>query len=236
MKKMLSMMLVMISLFGFISCTEDEDNEDFSQPTTPTLQLSDICGVWVNPSNSLYYIAIYPSGKYTYCFNNELIGSGKCSLNDNTLCLNDDYTYKSDLITVNMSENKLTLYGNVTKINLTKEYISQQFIYSSESLSPSIIGVKETSTGGLNKYYNNLYTEISFISDLIFEYVYTGRHRNTYQYKTIAHYIWRYVYREPYTYGIKLNQGDGLVEIYDFSFTYSEFWGLDLNLEQFRVQ
>lgn len=234
------MLVLIIGLFAslsFISCENNEEDEDLTQPSVPTLQISDICGIWVDSSNSLYYIAIYPSGKYTYCFNNRLIGSGRCSLSDNSLYLNDEYTYASDVVTINKSNNKLILYGSVTNTDFSKEYISGQFIYSSESLSPSIVGARSTSTGGLNQYYDNLYKEISFISDVIFQYVYTGRNKSTLQYKTIAQYTWRYVYRKPYTYGVKLNNGDNVVEIYDFPFVYTPGWGaLNLNLDDFIVE
>lgn len=223
--------------FTLISCANDDENEELSKPNEPTLELSDISGVWVNPSNSLYYIAIYPSGKYTYCFNNRLIGSGRCSLDNKTLYLYDEYTYASDKVCIDKMNNKLTVYGNVTNMKSSKEYVSNQFIYSSESLSPSIAGVKKTSTGGLNYYYDNLNKEISFISDMVFQYVYTGRNKYSNQYKTITHYTWRYVYRKPYTYGIKLNQEDYVVEIFDFPFTYTTGWGtLDLDPDDFIVE
>ena len=79
--------------------------------------------------------------------------------------------------------------------------------------------------------------EINFISDVIFEYKYTGRKKGTLDYKTISHYTWRYVYRKPYTYGIQINSENANVEIFDFPFIYEPNWGtLELKLDDFRVQ
>ena len=64
--------LILIGLcicFSFISCGKTEEDEEVTPPSEQTLELSDVCGVWTKSNNSLYYIAIYPNGKYSYCFN-----------------------------------------------------------------------------------------------------------------------------------------------------------------------
>lgn len=237
------MSLILIGLcicFSFISCGKTEEDEEVTPPSEPTLELSDICGVWTKSNNSLYYIAIYPNGKYSYCFNNRTISSGICSLSDNTLYLTDEYTFVSDQVTVKKNANELSLSGYITNIYSAKEIITHPFIHSSESLSPSIAGIRKTSSGGLNMYYDNLKEEIAFLTDVIFRYEYSGRHKSTHQYKTISQYTWRYVYRKPYTYGIKINTANNennTVEIYDFPFIYNPDWGtLDLGLDGFIIE
>ena len=234
----LSYLFVFSLIVCVYSCTSEKDTVDeTNQENTQKLQFSDICGVWVDNNNDLYYIAIYPSGKYSYCFNNKMIGSGVCTLNDNILCLNDEYTNASDNISIQYLNSTLTLSGDITKFNLISEHIYKQFIKSSESLSPSVVGKKKTATGGLNMYYDNLRQEISFTSNIIFEFNYTGTSRSTGQYKTISHYTWRYVYRKPYTYGIKINDNNNIVEIYDFPFLYMPNWdALELRIDSFKVQ
>ena len=235
MKKIINFIFILPLM---LLCSCGGGNEENLEQDIPTLQLKDICGVWVDSSNKLYYISINQNGRYTYCLNDKLIGSGKCTLEKNTLVLNDDYVYSSDLITINKLNNKLSMQGKVSKMNSSKESINKQFVLSeSEQYSPSISGVNKTATGGLNKYYDNLKQEINFISDVIFEYKYTGRKKGTLDYKTISQYTWRYVYRKPYTYGIQINSENANVEIFDFPFIYEPNWvPLWLDLDDFRVQ
>ena len=119
-----------------------------------------------------YNISINQNGRYTYCLNDKLIGSGKCTLEKNTLVLNDDYVYSSDLITINKLNNKLSMQGKVSKMNSSKESINKQFVLSeSEQYSPSISGVNKTATGGLNKYYDNLLLIIG-TPNLVYQFLY----------------------------------------------------------------
>ena len=237
---MKNFLFLFISFLCFCSCEKNVTSNDYKKPenTIQTTKYEDICGVWVDSKNELYYIAIYPNGRYTYCINDQLIGSGNCTLTKNRLTLNNGYTYASDVITITKSGTQITLNGYISNNESQKINISKSFAFKKdEELSPSAAGISKTSTGGLNYYYDNLKTEITFTSDYILKYKYTGRSKSTREYKTIKEYTWHYVYRKPYTYGIKFNGGSGLVEIYDFPFVYTPNWGtLDLYLDSFRIQ
>ena len=220
-----------------ISCSNDEKQITEIIEEESYLQIDDICGVWVSPNNKLHYIAIYPSGRYTYCFNNSAIGSGTYSLGKNTLTLNDGYSYESYKFDLTRDGNNLNLNGAVNYINSNLVHISITYRLSNEELSPSIEGKKLHTNGGLNAKYDNLDQILRFESEYILKYEYTGTSKKTGQRKTISEHTWYYAYRKPYTYCYKLNEEKDGLEIYDFPFTYIQDWGtLDIRLDDFRIQ
>ena len=233
----LSYLFLTISLMFCNGCdplgTTNENNKE-EKPETPSLTVDDISGVWVDPSNEWYYISIYPSGRYTYCLNEKLIGSGNYRLDGEKLTLNNNYTYSSDVIDVSVSNGKLTISGEVSDWKSQKTYIHLQFNMTNEQFSSSVIGSSLSCSGGLNKYYDKVKKEIKFISDVNFTYESIGLLKSTGKWKTLSDITFYYVYRNPYTYGLRIG-GDDEVEIYVFGFTEKPGDSLSFDLSNFRV-
>ena len=229
--------VLLTTLFFCVSCDPFEKETEVNsteKPETPTLSLKDISGVWVDPANEWYYISIYPSGRYTYCFNEKLIGSGTCELENDQLTLHNNYTYSSDVVKISLNLGQLQIKGEVSDWNLNKTSVFQEFDLSKEEFSQSVVGANISASGGVYKNYDKVKKEITFISDVNFIYESTGKLKTTGEWKTISDKMWYYVYRKPYTYGLRIG-GDNLVEIYKFGFTEEPGYRLSFNLEDYRV-
>ena len=232
MKQLLRLLLIAPLLLS-VGCDPIDSNNVNDEPT-PSLTLKDLSGVWVDPSNELYYISIYPSGRYTYCLNDMLIGSGTCVYEDGELTLNNNYTYTSDIIKVSLSNDKLSINGEISDGELQKINVNKRFDLSDEELSKSVVGSHISASGGVPKNYEKIKKEITFISDVNFTYESTGKLKTTGEWKTLSSIMWYYVYRTPYTYGLRIG-GDNEVEIYKFGFTEEPGYRLSFNLEDYRV-
>ena len=209
------------------------------------LQVKDISGVWGSTSNKYGYIAIYPNGRYTCSLNwCTLISSGTYTLDKDVLTLDDGYTYMSSEVKITLSSSgTLTLIGEVYDCDSKPQGIVEHFkLNKDEDLSPSVAGRGYSlRNGGLNAYYTNTLDDISYESDNILKYEYSGEHKNTGKTKIIRSYTWRYVYRKPYTYCYLIDGEYSFiakpVEIYDFGFAYTPNWGtLDFDLDDYRVE
>lgn len=235
--KLTHYILLLTTLFFGVCCNPMDTGTDMDTPNTPdepSLSLKDISGVWVDPTNEWYYISIYPSGRYTYCFNEELIGSGTCELENNQLTLHDNYTYSSDIVKISLNNDQLEIEGQVSDWKLNKTPIFKFFNLSDEKFSQSVIGSSLSASGGLYKDYEKVKKEIKFISDVNFTYESTGKLKSTGEWKTISNKTWYYVYRNPYTYGLRIG-GDNKVEIYEFGFTEEPGYSLSFDLDDFRI-
>lgn len=221
---------------------ESTIEEQPKEPEKTYLQVKDISGVWGSTSNKYGYIAIYPSGRYTCSLNwCTLIGSGTYTLDKDVLTLNDGYTYMSSEVQVSLSSSgTLKLVGKVYDCESQLQTVIEYFeLNKDEALSPSVAGRSYSGSYGLNAYYINTLDEITYESDNIVTYKYSGEYKSTGKRKTIKSYTWRYVYRKPYTY-CHLIEGEYSfipkpVELYDFGFAYGD-WGMYYRLDSYRVE
>lgn len=230
-----------IAFLGILcACQKDESiiNDPTESPEESYLKVEDICGVWVNPQNSMYYLAIYPNGRYTFCLSDDLIGSGSYSLDENTLILNDGYFYTSDNVNISLNHEYLSITGDINSINNTTKYVNYKLKYSpSEELSPSIAGRSETGKSTTSVNYSEVINELNFVSDYVFTYKSTGKSKSTGSWKTLVNDTRYYVYRMPYTYCYKLNNSQKTLEIFDFNFLYKDgLVSLGFSIEGFRVK
>lgn len=236
---------VLSFLFILCACQKDEPTINNSEETTEEtteetyLQIEDICGVWENTQNNMYYLAIYPNGRYTFCLSDELIGSGFYILDKNTLTLNDGYFYTSNDIKLEPNNGFLNITGNITNINNTNQSIKYKLKYNpSEELSPSIAGRGKTGkSGGISANYSEVINELYFTSDYTFTYKSTGKSKKTGSWKTLVNDTRYYVYRKPYTYCYKLSDSQRTLEIFDFSFLYrDDLSSLGFSIGSYRIK
>lgn len=201
-----------------LSCTDNFDTED-----PKYLTKKDVSGVWVNPSNELYFISLGENGRYTLCLDRYTMSSGTYELDKDTLSLHNGYLYTSDNLSVEIKENKLVLKGYMThfKSNTTK-YINITLSKSSESISPSMVGVVLQSSGsslpGMGpdgiKYLKKR-RKVQYITDCVATYKQEGKLASTEEWVCIEEMTWFYVFRTPNTY-VQSPNGNGEVIIYCF--------------------
>lgn len=202
----------------FSACNQQEefidkpDNEDNIK-----LENSDISGVWTLSSNDEYFISFTEGGKYTFCLNDHLMGSGNFNINNNIITLNNSYTNKSDKIEINLSQNTIYIKGDINLFNgKNTETIKMKLFKSKEAISSSPIGVEHRpGMYGLNKFYDITYIGVKYITDTFAKYECRGINKKTKVEKVIKSHSWYYVYRKPYTYTQEIN-GDGTIIKYDF--------------------
>ncbi len=205
-------------LILFSACSKQEeiiettDNED-----NIILDNSDLSGVWTSLSNDEYFISFTEGGKYTFCLNDHLMGSGTYNIKDNVATLNNSYTNKTDKIKIELSQNTINIKGDIFLFNSeNKETIQISLTKSEETISPSQIGVEHgPGMYGLNKYYDITYIGVQYLTDTFAKYECRGIHKTTKKEKVIKSYSWYYVYRKPYTYTQEID-GDGTITKYDF--------------------
>lgn len=238
-----TLLLLFIPLF--FSCDKNEST-DSNEQTTPenTLTLKDISGVWTLSENDIYFLALYPSGRYTFCLSDYLIGSGSYYLNGNTLTLNDGYTFRANNLTIKLENDILNIRGDLhgipNPIPGIKEYIKTVSLYlqkeNNEDFSKSVAGFSECrDAGGLNAYYSNITNELNFISDYVFKYKSTGKSKQSGKWKTLKDETYYYTYREPYVYCYNVDNNPTEIEIYDFCFLYEQCYFLGFSMDMFRV-
>lgn len=215
MKKILCLLTILPALL-FTSCTKDEDNTK-DEIDNIYLSLSDINGVWESDSNNLYFISFTKGGRYSFCFNNQLMGAGNYKLEKNIISLENDYLYTTDVIEVAIVNKKLALKGNLYLFKQQdKKNINLIFDKSTEKTPPSVVGEKrDGGLSGLNAYYENTDVRMVYQTDYIAKYEYDGYSRKNGAYKMIKEHTWFYVYRPPYTY-TQITSEKGEVIIYDF--------------------
>lgn len=216
MKKILCLLTILPALL-FTSCTKDEDNTK-DEIDNIYLSLSDINGVWESDNNSLYFISFTKNGRYSYCFNNQLMGAGSYKLEKNIITLENDYLHTTDIIEAAIVNNKLTLKGDLLQFKQqSKKSINIILNKTTENAPQSLVGKKIQFLSGLNVYYDNLSERVVYQTDYIAKYEYDGYSKKTGAYKMIKEYTWFYVYRKPYTY-TQETLGDGEVVIYNLEF------------------
>ena len=215
----------------FASCNRNDVIADQgSEPIEDKLDISDITGVWTLDSNPLYYISLSEGGRFSYCFSENLMGSGNYILDGNQITLNNGYTYLSDKLELSLNNNSMSIKGPVQILYQSgNKNINLTFQKSNESISPSIIGVeRKPGMPGLNKFYDDIRIVVTYVSDYTATYEYSGVSKSTGKRKTLKSYAWYYAYRKPYTYTQQI-EGDGKVVIYNFD-EISPSGSLDVNV------
>lgn len=215
MKKFLDFMLLCaIIIVSFVSCSKEENMDEPPVVEDTQIKMSDISGVWALSSNNVYFISFTEGGKYSFCFNNHIMGNGTFSLNDNEVSLYNSYSNKTEKLSVELYQGKPRVKGNVFLFNSElEEYFSGDFVKTNESASPSLVGVEKS--GGLygfGPYGETIYDGVTFISDNIAKYTHIFQYYNNGNKKTTNRYY--YVYRIPIIYTQELEE-DGYIVIYN---------------------
>lgn len=226
-------LIVMILLSVLISsCSKDNtisDKQESTEESNEQLNESDIAGVWIvnsfsnNPGvwekmpSDLYFLSITESGFYSFCFNKNLMGSGKYTLDKESITLNNYYSFTNDKLKISLNRNELYIEGDLnTFLQNKKEHIKLKLKKSNENISPSVAGTtREPQMYGINIYYDELKMVVSYLTNYNAQYEYSGRQKSTGKRKTLKSYSWYYIYRKPYTYTQEI-EGDGTIVIYNF--------------------
>ena len=213
MKKIAIALMCLLTL----SCAYTDTNTN--QEEQKYLTKNDVSGVWVDTNNELYFISLGENGRYSLCLDRYTMSSGTYELDKDIISLHNGYLYTSDKLSIEIKENKLLLRGYMSyfKSNTTK-YIDLTLSKSSESISPSMIGVVLESSGGSlssgGKYLKRR-RKVQYTTDCVATYKQEGLLASTQEWVNIEEITWFYVFRSPNTY-VQSPNGNGEVTIYCF--------------------
>jgi hypothetical protein len=198
-----------------------------STPETPVKNLTtnDIAGVWTNPSNNLYFLALSKDGKYKLCLDKTIMGAGSYELNNNVLTLQNAYLFTKDEINVKINNGNLVLSGHMlANKGLFLTPIDLSLKRSGESFPKSVAGEKRplpkegASLPGLPVGYKKVEQKAEYLTEYTAYFVSRGLLYSGY-WENFCEYEWYYVYREPYTYTQLIDGIDGNVTIYNLDKT-----------------
>lgn len=226
MKKTLNTVLFVMLLFC-VACSKDT-NEINTEEEVCYYTPEDIEGVWVHPQNPLYFFSFSRNGRYSYCLNYKLMGSGTYTMKDNKVTLYNGYLGTAQELEIkNVTNEKIHIVGPFYYFKSNESiFCFYELNKSSETCPPSIMGkVLVGQMEPLYVYYDDTDAELIFSSDYIANYKLSGTHRKTGRYEIISRKSWYYVYRPPYTYTQKID-GDGNVVIYNLD-DYCDIYHLD---------
>lgn len=217
--------LITLCVLTFFGCAQEN-----TEHTEPVKQLtkSEIVGVWTDPNNDLYFLALSNDGKYSLCLNSTLMGAGTYEFSNNTLTLYNAYLFTKDEISVSKKSGMLNLSGHIlTNKGLFLTPIDCSLKKTNESYPKSVVleerPLPEEDDGySLPPNYVG-YSKIEQIATYLTEYtayfISRGKSKYTNKWETFCEYEWYYVYRAPYTYTQLIDGTDGTVTIYNLDKT-----------------
>lgn len=206
--KLFTLLLITIIFF---SCSNDEPINGDLNPESTYLTVAEVKGIWTDTNNEHFFISISPDGKYSFCFNQELMGSGEYEIDKDSIIFNNNYLYITDKAKIEINNGVLILRGDFQLFKKTKTiYIDKQFNKTQEEFPPSIVGeqwssLKYLTTNGDNKDYLNVITEY------IMQYKkvkYSGSLTTT-----LKEQNWFYINRQDLLYAQPSNE-DGEIHLY----------------------
>lgn len=217
--KKLTLLLFAI-LFAFTSCEKDDGStkkdDDPIKDEVKYLSKADIIGVWTKNENDLYFISLSNNGRYTFCFNQQLMGAGNYTLEKDSIIFSNGYLHTLDKMKISLNNNQLIFKG---RISLFKQEIKQEinlsFTKTDEAFAKSVVGEKWKSSSILN-IYGNKREYVNILSDYTLQYKLVED--NSLQ-TLIKEEIWFYIYRNSLTY-TQGSTSNGLIHIYKIP-----FWG-----------
>mgnify|MGYP007008333825 CR=1 FL=1 len=221
MNKYLSILLFCTIIFA--SCSQGElEQETTQEDETNFLTVAEIKGIWIDENNDNFFIYINTDGKYSFCFNQELMGSGEYTLEEDSITFHNKYLSTTDKVKVEVKNNKLTIKGNFQKFKQTEQiYIEKQFHKSNEEAPTSIIGEQWKS----NKILNKNGDRREYL-DVLTEYIIKYRLvRADGIETTLKEQNWFYINRKDLLY-TQTNSGNGEIKLYKSPFIYESLTGI----------
>lgn len=222
MKKLVFLLTVLPVLF-FISCTKDEEEKG----SLSYLTIEDIDGIWNKSNNDLFFISLSKQGKYSFCFNEKLMGAGSFSLDKDQLILDNAYLNTKDVLSVNVIDDRLIIKGNIHLFKQERfENVNLTFNKSNEQTPDYIVGQQWSSTGLPNAVYGSTREFVDITSEHLLRY---RRVKDNALLTLINEENMFYIYRNQLTYTQRI-QSDGNIHIYRLRYGISkDLFSLSMN-------
>lgn len=112
MKKILSVLTIMLAAIFVVGCSSSE-NREVNTPEVPQKTLADYEGVWEDIDNDTAFVSISSTGEVLYYSRNGVMGSGIGILNENMINVQNEYTGKKDELKVVQTSSGIKIYGKI---------------------------------------------------------------------------------------------------------------------------
>lgn len=207
----------------YTSCSKNELEQDAIQENeTNYLTIAEIKGIWTDENNDNFFIHINTNGKYSFCFNQELMGSGEYTLEKDSITFYNKYLSITNKAKVEVKNNKLAIKGKFQMFKQTGLiYVEKQFNKSNEEAPTSIIGKQWKS----NKILNKNGDRREYL-DVLTEYIIKYRLVKADGIETpLKEQNWFYINRKDLLY-TQTNSGNGEIRLYKSPFIYESLTGI----------
>ena len=228
--KSIYLMFVLSATLCVLSCSKNDDETTLANPKeqdeqeqqedkTTYIQEGELFGVWAvsGNNNGLYFITFSEVGKYSFCFNNTLMGAGTYKLDNNKLTLYNGSLNTKDVLSLEKNNNQIKISGDILKFKTnTKQPISLSIYKTNKEIPISKTG-EIFKIWGLHNTYGNVVTYIKYESEFLIKYQYC---KDNSLKQIISEANWFYVYNDGMTYTQDCS-GNGEVVIYKLQDHYS---------------
>ena len=209
MNKSFTLLLFAAILF---SCTKNEIDEVDKNPEDEKTYITsdEIKGIWIDKNNENFFLKIDTDERYSFCLSQEIMGSGKYTLEKDSIVFYNNYLSTTDKAKIEVRNNNLILKGDFKLFKQTKSTsIDIQFIISNEETPVSIIGEQWKS----NKILNINGDRREYL-DVLTENIIKYRLVKANSIETlIKEQNWFYINRKDLLY-TQINNGDGKIHLY----------------------
>ena len=206
------------------SCTKNEIDEVDKNPEDEKTYITydEIKGIWIDKNNENFFLKIDTDERYSFCLSQEIMGSGKYTLEKDSIVFYNNYLSTTDKAKIEVRNNNLILKGDFKLFKQTKSTsIDIQFIISNEETPVSIIGEQWKS----NKILNINGDRREYL-DVLTENIIKYRLVKANSIETlIKEQNWFYINRKDLLY-TQINNGDGKIHLYKNPFIYESLTGI----------
>ena len=208
----------LLSTITLFSCNKDELNEvDLSPEVQPSyLTAAEIKGVWTDKENEHFFISIGTDGKYSFCFTQELMGSGEYKINKNKITFNNKYLSTTDNAQIEIIDGALVVSGNFQLFKQDRAvYINKIFKKTDEEIPLSIVGEQWRSSKYLIAPSGDARDYLDVLSEYIIKYkkVKVSGSIET----QMKEQKWFYINRKNFLY-IQISNENGEIHLYNNPF------------------
>lgn len=209
--------IALICFAVLAACSEDENlNEQIPDNAENGLSVSDIKGIWEGKENDLFFISFSENGKYSFCFNQQLMGSGNYEIDKDSIIFYNQYLSIKDKAKIEINNSTLSIVGSFLMFNRDDSMLfAGHFQKSDEEQPVSLIGEQWRS----NKILN-VYGDRREYLDVLTEYLIKYRLVKADGIETpIRSKTWFYINRKDLLYA-QIKDEDGTIHLYKSPFIY----------------
>lgn len=203
------LLLLASFILTFSGCGKIEGGEEQS-PETP--KKVDLTGVWESPTNTHTFLIAYPSGEYSLCFSDHIIGYGTYECVGSSLKLTNKYTKKTTSLSFyEQSTGDISISGTMTSFEENSTYnISLKMKKVGNTFPPSQVGWRRRYTDLMNRKYKYFEREFEVVTDYSAIYTSYGSTTTYAALKEVYADTYFYVFKDNILYYQKKGEGDAI--------------------------